>query len=454
MTTIPRNKGSYSLRKSGRYQIRYPLGWSDAKKKYDDYREETDSEPEAIALLKQINDYVYHGGVASDVPAWRKAQKEGAVDKGKTLDEFAAAFMDLRKKRGELAERTLSSDKSCYQRVSPYLGSKPLREITPFDIECAYANMKSGGRSNLNGRAYSGTTVQKSHAFLNQIMERALDYGIIDKNPCDKVKSTKRDTPEKQALDALGARALYRFITSEDLTPRSVGVLIGLFCGLRLSEMLALQWSDYNGGVISVTKSLVKDKQEFKSTKNEDTRDVPCPAALIAVLEEWKGLQRDWYSDNELRWSRSAPIVQSKVGNHILQRSYGRWFESARLRYPIPNDFGYHCLRHTYVTLMVTDVKTDEETARSLSGHRAMQSLQTYVHTDSAHLKQAVKSYGELVAPSGGLACCANCKRWTPSPDDYAKGACWANDSKIDVTYASNKCDKGKFMRGMGDVTP
>ena len=39
--------------------------------------------------------------------------------------------------------------------------------------------------------------VQKSHAFLNQVMERALDYGIIDKNPCDKVKSPKRDTPEK-----------------------------------------------------------------------------------------------------------------------------------------------------------------------------------------------------------------------------------------------------------------
>ena len=100
MTTIPRNKGSYRPRKSGRYQIRYPLGWNDVKKKYDDYREEVDSEPEAIALLKQINDYVYHGGLASDVPAWRKAQKDGAVDKGKTLDEFAAAFMGLRKKSG------------------------------------------------------------------------------------------------------------------------------------------------------------------------------------------------------------------------------------------------------------------------------------------------------------------------------------------------------------------
>ena len=63
MATVPRNKGSYKSRPGGNtWQVKYPLGWSERKKRYDEYHEEVESEAEAIALIKSINDYVYHGG--------------------------------------------------------------------------------------------------------------------------------------------------------------------------------------------------------------------------------------------------------------------------------------------------------------------------------------------------------------------------------------------------------
>ena len=49
MTTVPRNKGSYSQRKGGSFQVKYPLGWNESKKKYDEYREDVSSEDEAMA---------------------------------------------------------------------------------------------------------------------------------------------------------------------------------------------------------------------------------------------------------------------------------------------------------------------------------------------------------------------------------------------------------------------
>lgn len=64
MATVPRNKGSYASRAGGNsWQVKYPLGWNERKKRYDEYREEVASEAEAIALIKAINDYVYHGGL-------------------------------------------------------------------------------------------------------------------------------------------------------------------------------------------------------------------------------------------------------------------------------------------------------------------------------------------------------------------------------------------------------
>ena len=95
MTRVPRNKGSYRQRRSGSgFQVRYPLGWNEEKKKYEDYLEEVPTEAEAIALIKLINDYVYHGGIVSDIPYWRK----GVLEKKKkqsipTLDEFFFTFI-------------------------------------------------------------------------------------------------------------------------------------------------------------------------------------------------------------------------------------------------------------------------------------------------------------------------------------------------------------------------
>ena len=48
----------------------------------------------------------------------------------------------------------------------------------------------------------------------------------------------------------------------------------------------------------------------------------------------------------------------------ILQCLYGRWFESIHLRYLVPDYFGHYCSLRSCVTLSVTGVKTDEETAR------------------------------------------------------------------------------------------
>ena len=40
-----------------------------------------------------------------------------------------------------------------------------------------------------------------------------------------------------------------------------------------------------------------------------------------------------------------------------MQCLYGKWFESTRLRYLIPDYFGYYCLLRSYVTLLVTGFK-------------------------------------------------------------------------------------------------
>ena len=100
------------------------------------------------------------------------------------------------------------------------------------------------------------------------LLNKAVDYELISKNPCAKVANPKRDTEEKFSLSAKEAQNLVSFILAEPLHSRAIGVLIALSCGLRLSEMLALTWHDFKNASLDVCKSLKREKQAYKSTKN------------------------------------------------------------------------------------------------------------------------------------------------------------------------------------------
>ena len=446
MTRVHRNKGSYTLRKNGiSCQVKFPLGWSEEKKKYDEYREDVSSEAEAIALIKEINDFVYHGGNPKEVPAWRKGIQIEEAAATITVSGFAKEFSMIREKQKQVEERTIQSDRECFARIEPYIGNMLLTVVSAHDIDTAFASMRSTGPENLNGYAYSGTTLQKTYAYLSMLFDKAVDYDYISKNPMSKVERPKRDTAEKRALSPEEAQALFSYISSRPLAAKPVGVLLCLSCGLRLSEMLALKWSDYSGGSLSVNKSLQREKQAFKSTKNGESRIVPCPPPLIVLLNDWKKQQQTWFESWGLKWASDTPIVNSKVGNHILQRSFGRWFAVARESYPIPNDFTVHGLRHTYVTLLNRDCGIDARTTRSMSGHKSEQAFATYTHTNEEWQRKAAFELGCIIAPDDDEARCQNCKYWTMSPNDATKGVCWANKDGVVVTNSIDQCIVDSF---------
>lgn len=445
MTRVLRNKGSYAPRKSGAFQVKYPLGWNESKRRYDEYREDVQSEAEAIALIKDINDFVYHGGSPAEVPSWREGSKAKKSRDALTVSEFANEFIDMREKQKKVESRTVQSYRECFARIEPYIGSTPIASIEARDIDGAYARMRNMGPGNLNGRAYSGTTLQKTHAFLSMMFDKAVDYGHIPKNPMSRVESPRRDTREKSALSPEEAQALFTAIATERLEAKPMGLLLCLGCGLRESEMLALKWSDYANGSINVCKSLVREKQEFKSTKNGESRIIPCPPPLVDVLNSWKARQQDWYAEQGLKWSEDSPIVNSKVGKHTLQRSFGKWFEKAREDYPIPDDFTVHGLRHTFVTLLNRDCGIDPRTTRSMSGHKSEQAFATYTHTNDEWQRKAASELGGIIAPTEDSRRCHNCKLWAASPHDSTKGACWADDRSLVITSATESCSTAAF---------
>lgn len=143
-------------------------------------------------------------------------------------------------------------------------------------------------------------------------------------------------------------------------------ILIGLMCGLRLGEAMALQVPDinFNNMSINVTKSVKyvwtgeRNKHGKKIYENKVTipktkksiREVPLPSMLKPVLKSLirKNMENKLrlgilYCDNNL-------IFCNENGEYIDNKKPNRHLKIALKKAKINSDIHYHSLRHIFIT--------------------------------------------------------------------------------------------------------
>lgn len=448
MARVPNCKGSYYVRKDGGCQIKFPLGFSEVLKRYDCHVETFGSEAEAIAAIKEINAFIYHGGAVSEVREHRRKVTGKDPASSVRFSDFAEEFVTDRAAQGNVAERTLSDYRVHIKRINPYLGDMAVSAIGPKQVNELYTGLRSEDPRNGGAAPVGGTYLQHIHSTLSLILGRAVTYGILRHNPCDDVDKPKRDTREKTALTVVQCRNFLEGMLAAELEAKGVGLLICLFTAARLSEMLALTWADFRNGGLFITKSMVKDTQKVKKTKTEDERVEPCPAFLADVLVEWRDIQKRQFDEKGLRWSSGTPIVSSRKGTHTLKTTYEKWFRRNKERFGLPDDFTIHGFRHTVTTILQKDVKADITTTMSITGHKTMQMLGRYSHTDDRAKRDALEALGRLLSPNKEDMKCRNCSLWTRSPDNSSIGACWAQmeDGAVTITAGASECNSNSFV--------
>ena len=176
-------------------------------------------------------------------------------------------------------------------------------------------------------------------------------------------------------------------------SPRLYGILICLYTGLRLGELLALEWSDIDLArcELSVSKTCFDGKGRggaFGRITNPpktptSERLIPIPSSLIPLLCEMKR-------------SASASQLIAEDGRPIAVRSYQRSFERLQERLAIPHR-GFHALRHTFATRAL-EIGVDVKTLAEILGHKnANVTLARYVHSMPEHKREMMDKLGALL---------------------------------------------------------
>ena len=189
-------------------------------------------------------------------------------------------------------------------RILPYFGHFYINKIRPTDIMKFYDLLekdtqlvrKSGNNGEKTKKPLSGKTILEHHRLLRAMLHKAVYWQLIVANPAERVQAPKAKKPKRRSYDDEQTKILLEnleLLSIED-TKYKVAIILTIFTGVRLGELMGLEWQDvdFKNGIISINRSsqYLSDMGVFtKTPKTESSiREIAIPEFIISLLEEYK----------------------------------------------------------------------------------------------------------------------------------------------------------------------
>lgn len=271
--------------------------------------------------------------------------------------------------------------------VAEKVGEYDLSELTPIILQTFIADMLTNGNGRWGADGLAPNTVNSIVSVFKNSLKTAYMLGCTDRQLGDKIKRPK---VRERKIECFSIRE-QRKIENAVLTSRKhkyFGVLLCLYTGLRLGEVVALNWKDIDlkRGMLSVNKTCydTPDGLVFDDPKTVHSRRIiPLPRQIMPILREKR------------KTSKSDFVVSDK-GKPVSVRSFQRSFELLLKRHRIKHR-GFHALRHTFATRAL-ESGMDVKTLSEILGHKNPSiTLSRYAHSLMEHKSAMMNRLGKLL---------------------------------------------------------
>lgn len=268
--------------------------------------------------------------------------------------------------------------------ILPALGEYELHELT--------ATVLQRFTVDLSEKGLSANTVNGIISVLKSSLKRAVALGIAEKEYTDCIVRPKQREKQVECFSKDEQRKIEQYIYEKKKT-KLFGILLCLYTGLRLGELLALTWNDVDlqKGVISVSKSCHDGWKNGAYVKIVDTPKTLCSARVIPLPKQLLSKMKE-----HRKQSAGEYVVGGRSEYGAQVRSYQKTFELLLKRLHIPHK-GFHSLRHTFATRAL-ECGMDVKTMSEILGHKNPTiTLKRYAHSMMEHKAEMMNRLGKLL---------------------------------------------------------
>ena len=272
------------------------------------------------------------------------------------------------------------------QHIKDKIGGIELNNLSPLVLQSFITELLQCGNKK-TGKGLAANSVNSVISVIQSSLKTAHLLGLTKEYTADKLKRPKlKEKPV--GCFTLAEQKQIEYAIRSCKKDKLYGIILCLYSGLRIGELMALQWSDIDfvEGVLTVSKSCHDGKNglvidEPKTTTSR--RMIPLPKQLLPIL---KGLKK----------RSNSPFVVSASGSAVSVRSYQRSFELLLKKLKIPHE-GFHSLRHTFATRAI-ECGMDVKTLSEILGHKnPTVTLNRYAHSLMEHKADMMNRLGKLL---------------------------------------------------------
>lgn len=268
--------------------------------------------------------------------------------------------------------------------IIPCLGKKQTEEITEKEIQSAVLYWQREGRK--DHKPLKKGTVQNLVMITKQCIRFAVKEGYIQERTMDIHFLVTNHNRKKKVFSRSEQADIVQAVLSEP-SYRTLGILLCLNSGLRIGEICALQWADfdYDNGIIHITKTLQRIYDPSGSPKTRvvisspktitSNRDIPLSAKMMKLISGLEINQDGYMLTN---------------GQHYMEPRTFRKFYMDFLEKNGIEALNFHCLRHTFATQCIEN-GGDYKSISEILGHSTINTtLNMYVHPQLEEKRRCV----------------------------------------------------------------
>jgi integrase len=234
-----------------------------------------------------------------------------------------------------------------------HFGNRPIGQITRAELQDWQVKKRQTNKP---------ATVNRELGRLRHMLNKAVEWELLDTNPMERLKFLRENNAR---LRYLSMEDCDKLLDACIATHMRAMVEVALHTGMRLGEILNLEWPDIDFAAGSI---LIRD------SKNGQPRHVPMDSMVRRLLSGYIPSRESVY------------VFPAASGGRLT--TVQKAFRNARVRAGMPG-LHFHDLRHTFAShWMMTG--GDLYVLKDILGHKSVLMTQRYAHLSPAYKRTMV----------------------------------------------------------------